>query len=159
MNRFLTTTWSSISAPDKATWSTLAEQRSTSNYHAYLSYNMRRWRNYLAPTAASPAVGTDPPAMEGIWSLFIGRECVDITIAYTSVPTSFGVAIFHRLNVPPLGMQHEIIQVLATPDTAPRQVKYTWQQPVNPGNYYFQLRFFSDDGKWGTLGSVLPPPP
>ena len=52
--------WASISAPNKATWTTTAKGKAIANYHAYLSQNMTRWQSLLPPTQIDGAPGLAP---------------------------------------------------------------------------------------------------
>lgn len=56
--RFLTTSWATVSDVRKATWAALVPHYARSNYHAYLKYNLDRWRQFKMPSAEYPASET-----------------------------------------------------------------------------------------------------
>lgn len=47
--RAITQQWASLTAPQQASWLPLAAERQTTPYHAYLWYNLQRWRQRLLP--------------------------------------------------------------------------------------------------------------
>ena len=59
-NRRLTAAWDTIMPQVKQTWEPEAEARQIAPYHAYLSYNMKRWNQQLAPSMFAGAPGLMP---------------------------------------------------------------------------------------------------
>jgi hypothetical protein len=64
MMRALSQDWAGLSAGNKATWQTRADQTIISTFNAFCSYNLARWRAFKAPTKEDPAteVGAAPTA-------------------------------------------------------------------------------------------------
>ena len=64
MMKFLSQEWTNLDAAEKADWLTRAQQTVISNFNAYVSFNMLRWRSYLNPSKLTPATetGTAPDA-------------------------------------------------------------------------------------------------
>lgn len=62
MMKFLSQHWSSMSAAEQADWLTRATATTISNFNAFISYNLLRWRSYLNPSVLDPAdeTGTAP---------------------------------------------------------------------------------------------------
>lgn len=64
MLKFLSQEWTNLDTAEKADWLTRAQATVISNFNAYVSYNMLRWRSYLNPSKLTPAAetGTAPDA-------------------------------------------------------------------------------------------------
>jgi hypothetical protein len=46
--------WATMTPAEKSTWSTLAKKWKTSNYHAFLKYNMNAYLNHIYQTKTAP---------------------------------------------------------------------------------------------------------
>jgi hypothetical protein len=64
MMRGLSQAWAALTAGNKATWQTRADQTIISTFNAYTAYNLNRWRSFRAPSKQDPAteVGAAPSA-------------------------------------------------------------------------------------------------
>jgi hypothetical protein len=143
--------WHLLSVPASVTWDGLADQNATTCYHAFLSYNMRRWRTFKPPTQAYPPAetGTNPTVMS--WTRSSGKGYVN-----------------HEINVQTLNSLWTLSMHRATayfgPATLPKTSRLLtihapgylrWsEQGLAPGTYYYRYRCGSTSGK--TLQTSLP---
>lgn len=86
MIQYLTQRWAAISPADQATWLNTPDAPKLQPYYVYLAYNLKRWRDFKAPSEVYPA--TD-----------LGT--LNVFTTWTATATSR--AVIHTLNVTVLG--------------------------------------------------------
>jgi hypothetical protein len=115
MMKFLSQRWATdVSAPDKATWDTLAAAQAMSAFNAFVQHNLQRWTQFKAPSMAYPAVETgtaptyttaptavggvgqvtiswDVNAANNVWGLLIFRS---VTPAFTPARDNLKMAVY-----------------------------------------------------------------
>jgi len=154
MFSFLAQNWAALSAPNKASYETLADSMAISPFNAYVRMNQKRWRNFKAPSHATPAtetgsVGTftagTPAATGGVASVSIDWEIDNV------VGDNWGLAIFKGDTAFSSGISNCVACRLADDAVAQAWV----DSPLDPGTYYYQTRLFTDDGVLGAeLGEI-----
>lgn len=147
MQTFLGQQWRLISPADQITWVHLADVRKISPYHAYMSYNAKRWANFKHPTQRYPAVETGRYVHPGDFITINGVRM--ITIRYHRRPPfpSWGVCIY-RTSVPVGSYKHDqLVAVIRVPAAV---YTYIPDTPLEPGTYYYRTQNFDDDGTTGS---------
>lgn len=151
MMKFLSQIWNGLSTANKATWEDLADATVISEFNAFTSFNMKRWRSFLTPSAETPAAevgeGGDAPTTTptgGIrqiqLSIAEGVAAPDWGwIIYRYIETGFTPAYSNCIAVIPLGVDPTIYI-----DT-----------PLEPDTYYYRIGGFSLDGVAGTLEAEI----
>jgi len=143
MFKFLAQNWTNLSASEKATWETRADQLVVSPFNAFMSYNQFRWRDFLAPSKEDPAaeLGTSPTI--NLTQATAGVRSIQLDLDMTLSATGWGVMIFRSTSTGFSTAFSNLIGVLATPAT---QI-YSWvDTPLDPDTYYYNFRPFTIDG-------------
>ena len=149
MFKFLSQNWAAISAANKATWQTIADQIVASTFNAYMKENQTNWRNFVMPSQATPAtrVGT----VDAIDTFTAVAGVRQITLTLDSTPISadtWGYIIFRSLTTgftPSISNVHAII--LSDDGT---DVTFI-DTPLEADTYFYDAKPFNDFGKEGTL--------
>jgi hypothetical protein len=159
MMKWLAKWWSGISAPDKATWDTLAEARNISAFNAMVGENLDRWQYNSGPTEAYPAAemnnALDPDGgLTGIALTATGHEGYASLTAKPDAEESsnaVGCILYRDSAAPtPKSWAKAIAIFEATPDTS-------WSyddSPLDAGTYHYKIAYFGDDGLIGALTSA-----
>ncbi len=94
MFKFLTQEWADLSTANKATWQTLADQLVALPFNAFVSANMTRWHNFLAPHQVYPlpaaASGSDDALTAAVWE----ENRIRISSIIGTVNDAWGTVIF-----------------------------------------------------------------
>lgn len=93
MFKFLTQEWDGLSAPDKATYQDLADQLVASPFNAFLSYNMGRYHNFLAPAKPYPAAEDDAAGNHTLQGAAWQENRIAIAITGATLNQNWGFAI------------------------------------------------------------------
>jgi len=98
MFKFLTQIWAGLSAANKATWESRADDMVVSPFNAFVSYNQNRWRNFQTPAKEDPATdtGTPPGASTGVATP--GVRAMSLVITDHASAPDWGYAIFRALT-------------------------------------------------------------
>jgi len=149
--QFLTGQWASLGAPNQATWADAPEKGSGSNYNAYLSHNLKRWRNLQAPTKTYPPTENLTPLDTMSSTAHPGvRHCKLSLVSDPPHTPTWGVTVQHSTTG---FLLLEDNNVIAIADISTATPSIFTHENVTPGVHYYTLFTFSIDGKW------LPPPP
>lgn len=160
MMKWLSQIWSSLSAPDKATWDTLAEASQVSSFNAMVGNNLARWQANAGPTQAYPAAETNDdllPDDVGVDGELLSTTGHDGFASGGATPDSTGAAdaiaaiLFRGAAAPTPLSWATAIQILAvTPGAA-----WTFtDSPLDAGTYHYKIAYFSDDGAIGALSAA-----
>jgi len=98
MFKFLSQVWVGLSAANHATWESRADDMVVSTFNAFMSLNVRRWRDFDGPTKEDPPtlVGTPPTGPTGVATPNVRSMTIVITDGVT--PPDFAYAIFRSLT-------------------------------------------------------------
>lgn len=155
MNRFLTTEWSRVSDTQRATWSTLAARRRSSNYHAYLSYNMIRWRSFQPPSQAYPAAEISSYCEINSFVPTPLRQGIQLDIDGTWPNANWGIVILHQLDGAP--GYHPDYCVASLYLDGPTGADTRWvHSPLTTGWHGYSAYRFSDDGNRSPMADYPP---
>lgn len=158
MMKFLAQRWSSTTAPEKASWTTAAKAETISNFNAYVSANMVRWRQLLAPSALTPAAETGTFQASGAATAAGGHHQAVVTFPIAAVNDGWGIAIERNTVDAYQGTLEAIVGVIATPTAAATLFTDTG---LTAGTYYYFWRRFTRAGKLdgafaqGSLSAVV----
>ena len=149
MFKFLTQAWAALDAAEKATWQDLADQLIASPFNAYVSDNMKRWHNFIAPTQETPAGeannGSDNVLTAAAWE----ENRIKLTISGAALSEAWGILIFASTSgtfTPSVGLV-----VMAELDTTIAEHFLYWTPPTVT-TWYLDSVTFGDDGTKETEG-------
>jgi hypothetical protein len=146
--KFLSQNWAGLSAGEKATWLTRAQDMIVSNFNAYTSYNQKRWRNFLTPSKEDPAAEASTPATAPTGAAVAGVRMATVTLTDTGTAPDWGYLLFRSLST---GFTPGISNAIASfPWDVAGTTDYV-DTPMEPGTYYYRSRGFNDDGIAGAL--------
>lgn len=144
MLKWLSQQWAALSAANKATWLTRANQQIISTFNAYVGYNQFRWRDFLAPTAHDPEDTTDTPPTPGTLALTLGVRSITATVTITTAADGWGVLLFRS----PTGTFSTAFDNLIAAELIVGTADVVFvDSPLDPGAYYYDARSFTFDGQ------------
>lgn len=152
MFKFLTQDWTNISAANKATWETRADQNSVSEFNAYLSYNQFRWRDFKAPTQHDPEDTADTAPTLGTLAAAAGVRSITVTQPVTAAADGWGIAFFRSTSTGFDSAYDNLVAVKAVDGT--NDVIFV-DSPLDPGTYYYVVRSITDDGQLSAQSSEV----
>lgn len=144
--KFIAQSWAAILAGSKATWEDRADQGVFSTFNAYMGYNQRRWRDFLAPATADPADDTDTPATTGVITAVAGVRSATLTIPVTTADDGWGVMAFRSEST---GFSSAFDNLIGAALIAGTDDVVIVDTPLEPATYYYQFREFTLDGQLG----------
>ncbi len=157
MLRFLSQAWAALTTGEKATWQDLADELVASPFNAYISYNMRRWHNFMSPAQETPAGeannGSDNVLTAAVWE----ENRIKMSLAGTALAEAWGITFHASLTGtydPSVG---NCILIELDTTIAAHDVFWT---PPSVATWYLDTIAFSDDGVKETEGgeqSAAPP--
>ena len=146
MFKFLAQDWSNLTTVEKASWEDRADQTVISNFNAFMAYNQRRWRNFLAPSGADPATEDDgcPVVSNEAATAAVRQITIAGDVAAKAGDESvWGVAIFRSPTGTFTTAFSNCIAVIPADDDATYSYVDT---PLDPGQYYYNTRLLSEVG-------------
>lgn len=146
MFKFLSQIWATIGAVPQATWEDRADQSTISPFNAFMSYNLSRWRDFLAPSDTDPADDSDTDCVTGATSATPGVRSVTLAIGVTTANDGWGVAVFRSTTTGFSTAFDNLIGVGIVDGTNDVVVVDT---PLEPDTYYYNYRTFTLDGQLG----------
>jgi hypothetical protein len=146
--RFLSQIWSSLSAGDQATWESRAADLIVSEFNAFISYNQRRWRNFLTPSSVDPATELSAAPLAATGAAVAGVRQATISLTDGGTPPDFGYVLFRSGTT---GFTPAISNAIALVPWDSGGVTQYIDTPLDPGTYYYRSKGFNDDGKPGAL--------
>lgn len=150
MFKFLTQIWKESSASEQAGFQDLADQLVASRFNAYLSYNMHRWHNFLAPSRVYPATEANPPSDNDLQGAVWTQNRIEISMVGTTLATAWGYIIFASLTdafTTAVGNA-----IIANPDLTIAAHSCFWTPP-SVATWHFNIRTFSTTGQVSAEGT------
>lgn len=95
MLKFLSQEWTNLDSTEQADWLQRANQTVISNFNAYVSFNMLRWRSYLNPSKLTPADETGGPVDDPVTTPTGGIRQISLSIVDGAAPPDWAYVI-HR---------------------------------------------------------------
>lgn len=148
MFKFLSQQWSGMSAPDKATWVTLAEAKVVSPFNAYVSQGQLRWKNFNSPSQAYPAaeVGVLGTPAATFPSAAGGVSSITISMQLSAAADNWGFLLYRSTST---GFTPSLSNVIAVVQLASTNVVTFVDTPLDPDTYYYDLSLITNDGVTG----------
>lgn len=144
MMRFLSQAWSAVSAPDKATWATIADNLSISNFNAYVRGAMNRWKSFKAPSSDTPATEDGSLPTNDTLTANGGIGEATLTVGNDAANDGWGILIFRSASAVFTPSFSNLVQVVNCPDATTAD----WiDSPLDAGTYYYQSIAFDDTGQ------------
>jgi hypothetical protein len=157
MFKFLSQAWDALTAAQKATWQDLADELVASPFNAYLSFNMRMWHNFYAPTQLLPAARAGTPSDNALTAAAWEENRIKLTLSGSALGDAWGIIIFAALTT---GFDNAVgTTILVEIDDTIASHDFYWTPP-DVTTYYFNSIAFSDDGAKAAAGgekSAAPP--
>jgi hypothetical protein len=147
MMKFLSQDWKNLSAPNKATWDTLAAQTTISPFNAFISYNMARWRRFLGPSKVDPATEASTGLTVSAITAVGAIHQMTVTVTPSAGTNIWGMAIFRSPTGTFDGVFSNCIAVIIANGAS--AVAYV-DTPLVAGTYYYSAKIINIDGKFGT---------
>lgn len=151
MMKFLSQIWDGLTTANKATWEDLADATVISEFNAFTSFSMKRWRSFKSPSKETPASesgeGGDAPTTTPTG----GIRQIQLSIADGANPPDWGWFIYRDIETAFTPAYSNCIAVI--PRTATPTVYI--DTPLAPDTYYYRIGGFSDDGVKGTLEAEI----
>lgn len=143
MFKFLAQIWDGLTTVNKATWEDRGDQLVASPFNGFVSYNQKRWRNFLGITKEDPAIDTAFSGTMGALSCTGGVRQVTVTQAVTAAGNGWGLAIFRS----PTGTFDTAFSncIAVLPFDGTNDIVYV-DTPLAPATYYYDTRPLTDDG-------------
>ena len=150
MLKFLSQEWDGLATADKSTWLEAAAADSISTFNAYMSYDLKRWRDFNTPTQASPPalVSTTPDGATGVATPDI--RSITLAITHGTNLADWGFAIFRS----PTGTFNLSFSncIAVVPCDGSGDAEYI-DSPLAADQYFYNYVGFNDDGVEGADGT------
>lgn len=146
MLKFVSQTWDAIGSTPKGSWADRAAASNISNFNAYVAANMRRWREFQAPSQTDPAAETGDQPTATLDSAVGGVRHMDLTFTITDKKDAWGVAIFRS----PTGTFDTSVGNCIAVLLIDANGTLVWTDSnLDAGTYYYDARFFTKEGALG----------
>lgn len=150
MMRFLSQAWAGLGDTPQGTWADLATAGNFSRFNAFVRENMQRWREFQPPTQDYPAGEAGTPPTGDLTGATGGPSYIDVAYEITAAGDDWGVILFRSDSDTFTPSRANAIAVL--PAAGVDTWTYT-DSGLDPGTYYYNCHFFSDDGVLGAAGT------
>lgn len=144
MMKFLSQAWASVGSTPQGTWADLAAAGTYSPFNAFVSKNQMRWREFQAPSQATPAAETGTAPEATLDSATGGERHIDLEFTITTLNDVWGVVIFRSPTTTFTPSVANAIVVLPVDSTG--TLVYT-DSNLAAGAYFYDACFFSTTGK------------
>ena len=146
MFKFLSQVWAGLTAGNKATWETRADDMVVSTFNAFLSYNQKRWRNFTGVTIEDPALAAGTIGVLANEAATAGVRSILLDIDVTTLNDNLAIAIFRELTTGFSTAWDNCIAVI--PAAAAASFVYV-DSPLDPDQYFYNFRALTDEGLMG----------
>lgn len=150
MFKFLTQIWQALTAANQATWEDRADDMVVSPFNAFLSLNMRRWRDFDTPSKEDPPAEESTPPAGPTVSCTPNVRSMTVTISDAAPAPDWGYAIF-RSDSPGFNLNWDAC-IAVVPWDVTGETQYV-DSPLDPGTYYYNAIGFNADGIEGADGT------
>lgn len=142
--KWLTQQWSTLTADEMATWFNRAMDTKIANYHAYLSYNAKRFHNFRMPSKEDPA--TEAGGGGGMEDCFAIAEykAVRYHAKSSGPPVSWGYILCRSQTG---GFTPGPENTIALFFREPTAYTVYWDRGLVAGTYFYRAAGFDDTGR------------
>ncbi len=149
MFAFLSQQWNGLAANDKATWESLAEAAAVAPFNSFMSKNLFRNRNFLAPSQDYPNATADTFDAIGTFNATAGERQISVTMNDADVNNeNWGFMIFRSTGSGFTPAVDNLVHVIES--NTSNEVTFV-DTPLEPDTYYYDAKPFTFDGQLGTL--------
>lgn len=145
--KFLSKAWVSIKAASSASYLAEADAKKISTFDAYISENLRRWREGKGIAQSYPAAEASTPGTITMGAPAGGQRNIVLTLTPSTATALWGIAIYRAATTIATANWNNCIAIIAGNGTS--AVTYT-DAPLNAGTYHYRAAFITSDGKIGT---------
>lgn len=148
MLKFLVQAWTTLTAPNKATYEHAAEARAISEFNQYCSENLLRHQNNKTPSKATPAAESTGSCVITTAPLTGHKGYVTAVITPATNANIWGVKVYRdtaAITTPTWALCVAVIYCATA--TA---FNFT-DSPLEPGTYHYRFSQFNIDGVEGTV--------
>lgn len=147
MFKFLSQRWKpDLSDASQATWDDRADDMIVSPFNAYMSYNQKRWKNFIGPSHDDPATAAGAQPSCEVGTSVGGVRMVTLTTRSDTPNDGWGFLWFRATND---GFDTAFDNLVSIHRINPGLEVHTVDTPLDAGTYYYNLRPFTDDGLIG----------
>jgi hypothetical protein len=145
---FFAEQWRLLSTAQQDTWNQLAGRSHTSGYHAFVSYNQKRWTNWRHPTMAYPAAEAGGYIHPGAAVAYGGVGMITIRIQNRVPKPTWGWCLFRTPTPVGAAARKQLVAMVRIQAGA-----FTWfaDRHLEAGTYYYRQESFDDDGTTGNI--------
>lgn len=142
MMGFLARAWAPLADNDKASWTTLAEERKVSGFNAFTRFNLDRWTQFTTPMQTPTSNGQTPPTMG---ALTVTGQVRQLTISQviTTAEDIWGMLIAISTTT---GFTPSKDTIFAAVAYSASPIVYV-ASGLNAGTYYVRTAGFTGDGQ------------
>ena len=144
---FLAKTWKNIGSTPQASWLTLANATSISNFNAFVANALANWQDFLAPQQTYNATRTSTPLTITTHTATGGLRMVTNAITPSGTTAAWGIAIFRGST----GFAPSWANCIAVVPWAVATALTYVDSPLVAGTYYYRACTFQTDGVMGTI--------
>jgi len=148
MMKFLAQQWTNLDSTEKADWLTRAQQTVISNFNAYVSFNMLRWRSYLNPSKLIPADETGTQPGVSVTTVTGGIRQCSLSIADHATDKPDWAYVIHRGTT---GFTPAFSNVIAVVEWDSGGTTTYVDTPLSAGTYYYRIYGTLDTGLKGVV--------
>jgi hypothetical protein len=160
MMAWLSKRWTSVSAPDKASWEPIAESRSISEFNAFVSAALERWQANEGPSDDTPpdevenacdpdAVGDGGVILAAVGAA--GYATLTATPDNTAATQAIGCVLYRAAAAPTPQTWAKAIAVF---DINPGEEWNYTDSPLDAATYHYKIAYFSNDGYLSILSAA-----
>lgn len=143
MFKGLAQNWAALTTANKATWQTRADDAIVSTFNAYMSYNQKRWRNFLGPTKEDPATAAGTNAVWAAATATAGVRQITVSKAITTANDAWLLGIHRELSTGQANTFSNCIAIILAASVA----TFTYvDTPLVPDQYFYNFSVFTDEG-------------
>lgn len=144
MFKFLTQRWDpDLDAADYASWQERADDMIVSTFNAYVSYNQKRWKSFLAPSHLDPApLGMTLPVCAGYYGTG-GVRMATVGFNCSILNAGWGMLLFRSLSTGFTAAFDNLIAVMPIPGTG--DIVHV-DSPLEADTYYYNFIKFNHTG-------------
>lgn len=148
MMQFLSKLWTSLSAPEKASWLEDATAKSISAFNEFISANLLRWQNWLAPTQTNPATEASSALTISAHTYTGGVGQANLSVTASGTTNLQGIAILRSTAEITAPDWTQVIHIIPCTTVGPHVYI---DSPLDAGTYHYRAVALNDDGKLGTV--------
>lgn len=146
MLKFLSQDWTNLTTAAQDSWNDRADADVISQFNAFMGFNLKRWRNFSAPTKTEPCLQEEPVGTVANEAATAGVRQILIEFDITASANNWGVMVFRQITTPVVTAWTNLVQIV----WAGALGGYSWiDTPLSAGHYYYNFRPFSIDGLLG----------